>query len=116
MDVDELYAMAGVKPDDIDFVQTYDDYPGHFDDAVRGSRVLPQGRGTDFVRQHDLDDRRQVPAQHLRRRSCVGQAGAGGAYLGVVEAMRQVLGQAGPTQAGWRCARRVGVGLRNDQL
>ncbi len=26
----------------------------------------------------------------------VGQAGAGGAYLGVVEALRQVLGQAGP--------------------
>ncbi len=28
----------------------------------------------------------------------VGQAGAGGAYLGLVEALRQVLGAAGPTQ------------------
>ena len=27
MDVGELYAMAGVKPDDLDIVQTYDDYP-----------------------------------------------------------------------------------------
>src|SRR5262249_61547029 len=24
---DELYAQAGVAPDDIDFVETYDDYP-----------------------------------------------------------------------------------------
>ena len=27
VDRDELYAQAGVQPDDIDFVQTYDDYP-----------------------------------------------------------------------------------------
>src|SRR5262249_18254500 len=27
LDADELWAMASVKPDDVDFVETYDDYP-----------------------------------------------------------------------------------------
>ncbi len=38
-------AMAGVAPDDIDVVETYDDYPVIVDDAVRGSRLLREGRG-----------------------------------------------------------------------
>ena len=44
LDRDELYAQAGVGPEDIDFVQTYDDYPVIDDDAVRGPRLLRQGR------------------------------------------------------------------------
>ena len=43
MDIDELYAMAGVKPDDLDFVQTYDDYPVismmQFEDLGSAARV-----------------------------------------------------------------------------
>jgi acetyl-CoA acetyltransferase len=27
MDIDELYEMAGCGPEDIDLLQTYDDYP-----------------------------------------------------------------------------------------
>ena len=27
LDIDELWAMAGAKPDDVDVLETYDDYP-----------------------------------------------------------------------------------------
>ncbi|MGN6145006.1 MAG: thiolase C-terminal domain-containing protein, partial [Mesorhizobium sp.] len=44
----------------------------------------------------------------------VGQAGAAGAYLGVTEAIRQVLGSAGPTQvAGARTGLASGFGMIN---
>ena len=59
MDVDELYAMAGVTPDDIDLVQTYDDYPVISMMQFEDLGFCRKGEGPDFVRQHDLDDRRQ---------------------------------------------------------
>ena len=100
MDVDELYAMAGVKPDDIDFVQTYDDYPVISMMQFEDLGFCRKGEGPDFVRQHDLTIDGTFPHNTSGGQLSVGQAGAGGAYLGVVEAMRQVLGQAGPTQVG----------------
>jgi acetyl-CoA acetyltransferase len=98
MDVDELYAMAGVKPDDLDFVQTYDDYPVISMMQFEDLGFCRKGEGPDFVRQHDLTIDGSFPHNTSGGQLSVGQAGAGGAYLGVVEAMRQVLGQAGPTQ------------------
>ena len=103
------------QADDLDFVQTYDDYPVISMMQFEDLGFCRQGRGPDFVRQHDLTIDGSFPHNTSGGQLSVGQAGAGGAYLGVVEAMRQVLGQAGPTQV--RDARdRVGVGLRNDQL
>ena len=98
MDVDELYAMAGVKPDDLDFVQTYDDYPVISMMQFEDLGFCRKGEGPDFVRQHDLTIDGSFPHNTSGGQLSVGQAGAGGAYLGVVEALRQVLGQAGPTQ------------------
>jgi acetyl-CoA acetyltransferase len=59
-----------------------------------------KGEGPDFVRQHDLTIVGSFPHYTSGGQLSVGQAGAGGAYLGVVEALRQVLGQAGLTQVG----------------
>ena len=98
MDVDELYAMAGVQPDDLDFVQTYDDYPVISMMQFEDLGFCRKGEGPDFVRQHDLTIDGSFPHNTSGGQLSVGQAGAGGAYLGVVEALRQVLGQAGPTQ------------------
>ncbi len=115
MDVDELYAMAGVKPDDLDFVETYDDYPVISMMQFEDLGFCRKGEGPDFVRQHDLTIDGTFPHNTSGGQLSVGQAGAGGAYLGVVEAMRQVLG-ACRADAGQGCAHRLGVGLRNDQL
>jgi len=98
MDIDELYAMAGVKPDDLDFVQTYDDYPVISMMQFEDLGFCGKGEGAEFVRQHDLTIDGTFPHNTSGGQLSVGQAGAGGAYLGVVEALRQVLGSAGPTQ------------------
>ena len=98
MDIDELYAMAGVRPEDLDFVETYDDYPVISMMQFEDLGFCRKGEGPDFVRQHDLTIDGSFPHNTSGGQLSVGQAGAGGAYLGMVEALRQVLGQAGPTQ------------------
>jgi acetyl-CoA acetyltransferase len=98
MDTGELYAMAGVSPDCLDFVQTYDDYPVISMMQFEDLGFCRKGEGADFVRSHDLTIEGSFPHNTSGGQLSVGQAGAGGAYLGMVEALRQVLGTAGPTQ------------------
>ncbi len=98
MDVGELYAMAGVRADDLDVVQTYDDYPVISMMQFEDLGFCMKGEGADFVRSHDLTIDGSFPHNTSGGQLSVGQAGAGGAYLGMVEALRQVLGTAGPTQ------------------
>ncbi|WFU44316.1 thiolase family protein [Bradyrhizobium sp. CB82] len=98
MDIGELYAMAGVKPDDLDIVQTYDDYPIITMMQFEDLGFCNKGEGAEFVRQHDLTVDGDFPHNTSGGQLSVGQAGAAGAYLGLVEGLRQVLGTAGPTQ------------------
>ena len=98
MDIGELYAMAGVKPDDLDVVQTYDDYPVITMMQFEDLGFCKKGEGAEFVRQHDLTIDGDFPHNTSGGQLSVGQAGAAGAYLGLVEGLRQVLGTAGPTQ------------------
>jgi acetyl-CoA acetyltransferase len=98
MDTDELYAMAGVNPGHLDFVQTYDDYPVISMMQFEDLGFCKKGEGAEFVRSHDLTIDGNFPHNTSGGQLSVGQAGAGGAYLGMVEALRQVLGTAGLTQ------------------
>ena len=100
MDIGELYAMAGVKPDDLDVVQTYDDYPVITMMQFEDLGFCKKGEGAEFVRQHDLTIDGDFPHNTSGGQLSAGQAGAAGAYLGLVEGLRQVLGTAGPTQVG----------------
>lgn len=97
-DIDDLYAMAGVTPGQLDFVQTYDDYPVIVMMQLEDLGFCKKGEGAEFVRQHDLTIGGNFPHNTSGGQLSVGQAGAAGAYLGVTEALRQVLGTAGPTQ------------------
>jgi len=113
-DIDELYAMAGVKPDDLDVVETYDDYPMIVMMQFEDFGFCRKGEGADFVRQHDLTIDGSFPHNTSGGQLSVGQAGAGGAYLGLTEALRQVTGRAGPTQVkGARLALASGFGMIN---
>lgn len=114
VDIGELYAMAGVKPDDIDLVQTYDDYPVISMMQFEDLGFCKKGEGPDFVRQHDLTIGGSFPHNTSGGQLSVGQAGAAGGHLGIVEAMRQVMGSAGPTQVkDARLALASGFGMIN---
>jgi acetyl-CoA acetyltransferase len=94
-DRDELYSQAGLRPDDIDFVQTYDDYPVIVMMQFEGLGFCGQGEGPDFVRQHTLTHEGTFPNNTGGGQLSVGQAGAAGGFLGMVEAIRQLTDQAG---------------------
>ena len=93
MDSGELYAMAGVTPDDIDFFETYDDYPVINMLQIEDLGFCAKGEAPDFVRSHSLTADGSFPINTSGGQLSVGQAGASGGFLGTVEAIRQVTGQ-----------------------
>ncbi len=100
VDRDELYAMAGVKPADLDFVQFYDDYPVIVMMQYEGHGLCGAGEGAEYVRDHTLGRGGTMPTNTSGGQLSMGQAGAAGGYLGLVEAVRQLtdapLGKAVP--------------------
>ncbi len=113
-DIDELYAMAGLSPKDVDVVLTYDDYPVITMMQFEDLGFCSKGEGAEFVRSHDLTIDGDFPHNTSGGQLSVGQAGAGGGMLGITEALRQVLGSAGPTQvSGARTALASGFGMIN---
>ncbi|WP_136659250.1 thiolase family protein [Nitratireductor sp. XY-223] len=114
MDIDELYGMAGVAPDQIDVLQTYDDYPVIVMMQFEDLGFCEKGDGPQFVRAHDLTIEGDFPHNTNGGQLSAGQAGAAGGYIGLVEAIRQVTGTAGPTQVkGAKTAMASGFGMIN---
>ena len=114
MDVDELYTMASVQPADIDLIETYDDYPVICMMQFEDLGFCAKGEGPEFVRQHTLEVDGSFPHNTSGGQLSVGQAGAAGGYLGMVEAMRQVLGEAlGAQVEGAHTALVSGFGMIN---
>lgn len=98
VDADDLYAMAGSGPDDVDLVETYDDYPVISMLQFEGLGLCPPGEGPSFVRQNTFGPGGTVAHNTGGGQLSVGQAGAAGGHLGIVEAMRQLLGCASGIQ------------------
>jgi acetyl-CoA acetyltransferase len=93
-DRDDLYGQAGVGLGDIDFLETYDDYPVMSMMQIEDLGFCAKGEGPAFVRAHDLTVEGSFPLNTSGGQLSVGQAGAGGAYLGLTDAMRQLTGAA----------------------
>ena len=93
-DVDDLWAMSGVAPNDIDFVETYDDYPVISMMQFEDLGFCAKGEGPDFVRGHSFTHDGDFPHNTSGGQLSVGQAGAAGGYLGLIEALRQLTGTA----------------------
>jgi len=91
-DKEELWSMAGVKPDDVDFLETYDDYPVISMMQIEDLGFCEKGEAKDFVRAHSLTTDGSFPHNTSGGQLSVGQAGAAGGYLGLVEALRQLTG------------------------
>jgi len=114
MDADELWAMAGLAPRDADLVETYDDYPVISMMQFEDLGFCRKGEGADFVRQHSFTNHGSFPHNTSGGQLSVGQAGAAGGYLGLVEALRQLTGAAlGTPVEGARVGLVSGFGMIN---
>ena len=90
MDCDAFYDMAGCGPDEIDFVQAYDDYPVICFMQIEDLGFCAKGEAPAFVRGHDLTAGGDFPFNTSGGQLSAGQAGAAGGSLGLVEAIRQL--------------------------
>ncbi len=95
VDRDDLYAQAGAKPADVDFVQTYDDYPVIVMLQFEDLGFCEKGEGPAFVQANTLTFDGDFPNNTSGGQLSVGQAGAAGGFLGMTEAIRQLTGAAG---------------------
>jgi acetyl-CoA acetyltransferase len=98
LDREDLYGQAGCTPQDIDFVQTYDDYPVISLMQLEDLGFCAKGEGPAFVRAHSFTWEGDFPVNTSGGQLSVGQAGAAGGFLGMVEAIRQLTGQAAGRQ------------------
>jgi len=114
VDIDELYQQAECGPEDIELLQTYDDYPVISMMQIEDLGFCEKGGAAQFVRDHDLTIGGDFPHNTSGGQLSGGQAGAAGGFIGLVEAIRQVTGQAGCTQvANARTAMVSGFGMIN---
>jgi len=90
--------MAQCTPKDIDLLQTYDDYPVISMMQIEDLGFCKKGEAPEFVRTRDLTVNGDFPHNTSGGQLSAGQAGAAGGYIGMVEAIRQVTGTAGPSQ------------------
>ena len=91
-DVETLWDMSGVRPEAMDLVQTYDDYP-----IISAMQFADLGFCTqkdlpEFLRSHDFRSNGTLPHNTSGGQLSVGQAGCAGGHLGMVEALRQLIG------------------------
>ena len=98
MDVDDLYGQAGVGPNDIDVMQAYDDYPVINFMQIEDLGFCKKGEAAQFVRDNTFTIDGSFPFNTNGGQLSAGQAGAAGGYLGTVETIRQLTGQANDTQ------------------
>ena len=98
MDKDALWQQAGCAPADMDFMEAYDDYPVINLLQIEDLGLCAKGQAAQFVRDNDFTLTGSLPFNTSGGQLSVGQAGAAGGYLGLVQALRQLTGSAGATQ------------------
>ncbi len=93
LDRDELYAQAQIEPKDIDVLAAYDDYPVITLMQIEDLGFCNKGEGPDFVRRESFTAEGSFPLNTSGGQLSVGQAGAAGGFLGLVEIIRQITGK-----------------------
>lgn len=97
-DAPGMWDAAGIGPEDIDLLQTYDDYPVICAMQAEDLGFCPKGEGARFLASRDMTITGDFPHNSSGGQLSAGQAGAAGGFLGLTEAIRQVTATAGPTQ------------------
>jgi acetyl-CoA acetyltransferase len=93
MDRERLYRDAGIGPQDVDLVQTYDDYPVMSVIQLEDLGFCAKGEGAEFVRRNSFTAEGSLPLNTSGGQLSVGQAGCAAGFLGLVEALRQLTGR-----------------------
>jgi acetyl-CoA acetyltransferase len=87
-----MYEAAGVSPAAMDFLQAYDDYPVVLTMQIENLGFADDA--TEFVRRTSFAaDGGGLPLNTSGGQLSVGQAGAAGGFLGMVEGIRQLTGE-----------------------
>ncbi|HVN43873.1 MAG TPA: thiolase family protein [Steroidobacteraceae bacterium] len=94
LDRDALYGQAGIGPADMDLAAVYDDYPVIIAMQLEDLGLAPGGEVVQFIRDNTFTHEGTLPLNTCGGQLSVGQAGAAGGYLGLVEALRQLSGSA----------------------
>jgi acetyl-CoA acetyltransferase len=94
LDRDALYGQAGVGPADMDLAEVYDDYPVIVAMQLEDLGLAPDGEVVQFIRDNTFTHDGTLAINTSGGQLSVGQAGAAGGYLGLVEALRQLTGRA----------------------
>ena len=92
------FAMAGIKPADVDAAQIYDCYTITVLLTLEDAGFAPKGEGMRWVREHDLTWRGNFPMNTHGGQLSFGQAGIAGGMSQVIEAFTQISGRAGERQ------------------
>jgi acetyl-CoA acetyltransferase len=95
---DRLYEDAGYGPEQMDFIENYDDYPIMSAIQLEDLGFCAKGEVGDYIDAHSFTWDGDVPMNTGGGQLSVGQAGAGGGLMSVVEATRQIRGEAGARQ------------------
>jgi acetyl-CoA acetyltransferase len=103
---DRFWRDAGCSPPDMNLIQTYDDYPVISVMQMEDLGFFPKGEAADFLMSRDLTWQGDFPHNTSGGQLSAGQAGAAGGFIGLVEAVRQLTGQAGKRQV---AAARLGL-------
>jgi acetyl-CoA acetyltransferase len=90
---DELFREAGVRREDIDLVELYDDYPIMVAIQLEGYGFCREGESGPFLEQTDISIEGTLPINTGGGQLSCGQCGAGGGIIGLVEGVRQLQGE-----------------------
>jgi acetyl-CoA acetyltransferase len=102
--IEGLYNRAAVGPEDVDFLQTYDDYPVISMLQMEDLGFCGKGEAPEFVGQTDMrfdgsgSGLNKLPHNTSGGQLSCGQAGAAAGFLGVTESLRQLTGQSQQNQ------------------
>ncbi len=114
VDQDEFWSMAGITPDDVDVLETYDDYPIISMMQIEDLGFCRKGEAKEVVRSRTMTIDGDFPHNTSGGQLSVGQAGAAGGYLGLVEAIGQLTGAPrGRAVPGAKIAAISGFGMIN---
>jgi len=95
----KAFAMAGVRPADVDAFEPYDDYPIIVLMSLEDWGFCAKGEGGRFVDEHDLRFSGDFPLSTDGGQLSGGQpGGAIGGFMPLIEAVAQVRGEAGERQ------------------